>query len=55
MSTLSKLLQEVKKLKLPRPNLMTGEDIQKDIKDSISKYKEFIFGVNSLIWIECLI
>ena len=51
MSTLSKLLQEAKELNVPRPSLMTREDIQKAIKDNIRRYKEIIFGVNSLMCI----
>ena len=33
---------------------MSRENLQKAIKDTIIKYKEIIFGVDSPICIECL-
>ena len=50
VSTLSKLLEEAKKSNVPCRNLMTKEAI----KDTIIKFIETIFDVNSSICIECL-
>ena len=54
MNTFSKLLQEEKKLNIPRLNLIYKDDLEKTIKDTIIKYKEIIFCVDSPIFIECL-
>ena len=42
------LLELEKKLNLPRPNCMkTKEQLKKAIKDTITKYKDIIFGLDS--------
>ena len=42
------LLELVKKLNIPRRNCMkTKEELEKAIKDTITKYKEIIFGPDS--------
>lgn len=46
------LLQEAKELNKTRWNLM-GRDLQKAIKDTIIKYKEINFGIDSPICLEC--
>ena len=51
---MSKLLQEGKELNRSRPNLVTGKDFQKLIKDTNTSCKEIIFGVNNPICIACL-
>ena len=38
MSTLPKLSQEAKELNIPRRNLMSREDLQKAMKDTIIKH-----------------
>ena len=48
MITLTKLLTQVKELNFPRRNVMSREDLQKSIKDTITKYKEIIFGLHTL-------
>ena len=45
-----KLLQEAKKLNMPRLNLMSWEAI----KDNIIKYKEIKFGADSPTCIKCI-
>ena len=49
------LLELAKKLNIPRRNCMkTNEELEKAIKDTITKYKEIIFGADSPAWMMCL-
>ena len=48
------LLLKAKELNIPRQNLTSREDLQKSSKDTIVKYKEITFGVDSVICIEWL-
>ena len=49
------LLELAKKLNIPRPNCMkTKEELEEAIKDTITKYKEIIFGADSLVCMTCL-
>ena len=48
------MLQETKELNIPRRNLISKEDRRKAIKNTIIKYKEIVFGVNSPICIKYL-
>ena len=49
------LLELAKKLNIPRRNcIKTKEEIEEAIKDTITKYKEIIFGPNSPVCMECL-
>ena len=49
------LLELVKKLNIPRRNCMkTKEELEKAIKDTITKYKEIIFGPDSPVCMTCL-
>ena len=41
---MNKLLKEAKALNIPRRNLMKKDQLQQAIKDTISRYKELIFG-----------
>ena len=42
------LLEHAKKLNIPRWNFMkTKEELEKAIKDNITKYKEIIFGADT--------
>ena len=52
MSTLSKFLQVAKELNIPCQNLTSTEDLKEAIKDTIMKYKEIIFDVDSSICIK---
>ena len=48
------LLEKAKELNVPRRNCMKmKQELRKAIKDTITKYKEFIFGVDSSICIKC--
>ena len=49
------LPQEAKMLNIPHRNLMSKEDLRKAIKNTIINYKEIAFGVDSLIYIKCLV
>ena len=52
------LLELAKKLKIPHWNCMkTKEELEKAIKDTITKYKEIIFGAESSVcmtWLDKL-
>ena len=49
------LLELAKKLNIPRRNCMkTREELEKAIKDIITKYKEIIFGSDTLAFMACL-
>ena len=49
------LLELAKKLNIPRRNCMkTKEELEEAIKDTIAKYKEIIFGPDSLVSMACL-
>ena len=49
------LLELAKKLNIPRRNCMkTKEELEEAIKDTITKYKEIIFGVDSPACVACL-
>ena len=49
------LLELEKKLNLPPPNCMkTKEQLKKAIKDTITKYKDIIFGLDSPVCMVCL-
>ena len=49
------LLEHARKLNITRRNCMkTKEELEKAIKDTITKYKEIIFGPDSPICIKCL-
>ena len=51
----ARLLEKAKELNIPRRNCMkTKQELEKTIKDTIVKYKEIIFGVDSPICIKCL-
>ena len=52
MSTLLKFLQVAKELNIPCRNLTSTEDLKEAIKDTIMKYKEIIFDVDSSICIK---
>ena len=41
---MNKLLEEAKALNIPRRNLMKKDQLKQAIKDTISRYKELIFG-----------
>ena len=45
---MAKFLTKVKELNFPRRNVMSREDLQKSIKDTITNYKEIIFGLDTL-------
>ena len=48
-------LEHVKKLNIPRRNCVkTKEELEEAIKDTITKYKEIIFGPDSLVCMACL-
>ena len=49
------LLKLTKKLNIPRRNCMkTKEELEEVIKDTITKYKEIIFGPGTLTCMACL-
>ena len=49
------LLELAKKLNMPRRNcIKTKEGLEKAIKDTITKYKEIIFGADSPACMTCL-
>ena len=49
------LLELEKKFNIPRRNCMkTKEELKKAIKDTITKYKEIIFGLDSPVCMACL-
>ena len=49
------LLELVKKLNIPRRNCMkTKEELEKAIKDTITKYKEIIFLLDNPVCKACL-
>ena len=49
------LSEKAKMLNIPRRNCMkTKEELEKAIKNTIIKYKEIIFGVNSPACMACL-
>ena len=49
------LLELAKKLNIPHRNCMkTKEELEKAIKDTITKYKEIIFGPDSPVCMACL-
>ena len=49
------LLELAKILNIPRQNYMkTKEELEEAIKDTITKYKEIIFGVDSPACMACL-
>ena len=50
---MNKLLEEAKALNIPRRNLMKKDQLQQAIKDTISRYKELIFG-SGVICKSCL-
>ena len=54
MITLTKLLSQAKYLNVSQWNVISQEDLQKAIKDTIMKYKEIIFGADTPICIESL-
>ena len=49
------LLELAKKLNIPRRNSMkTKEEVEEAIKDTITRYKEIIFGSDTPAWMACL-
>ena len=49
------LLELAKKLNIPRRNcIKTKEELEEAIKDTITKYKENIFGSDTLVSMACL-
>ena len=54
MNTLTNFLLQVKDLNNPRWNLNSRKDLQKSIKDTIVKYEEIIFIVDTPISIKFL-
>ena len=49
------LLELAKKLNIPRRNCMkTKEELEEAIKDTMTKYKEIIFGPDSPVCMACL-
>ena len=49
------LLELAKKLNIPRRNCMkTKEELEAAIKDTLTKYKEIIFGPDSRVCMACL-
>ena len=49
------LLEKAKELNIPRRNCMkTKQELEKVIKDTMTKYKEIILGADSPICIKCL-
>lgn len=52
--TLSKLLQETKKLSIPRRNLISREECEKAIAETQRKYKDSVFEINTRICKACL-
>ena len=54
MITLKKLLSQAKYLNASQRNVISQEDLQKAINDTIMKYNEIIFGVDTPICIESL-
>ena len=54
MNTLTNFLPQVKGLNNPRWNLNSRKDLQKSIKDTIVKYEEIIFIVDTPISIKFL-
>ena len=49
------LLELAKKLNIPHRNCMkTKEELEKAIKDTITKYKDIIFGPDSPVCMACL-
>ena len=49
------LLELAKKLNIPRRNCMkTKEEFEEDIKDTITMYKEIIFGSDTPACLACL-
>ena len=49
------LLKKAKELNITRQNCMkTKEELEKAIKDTITKYKEIIFGPDSPVCMTCL-
>ena len=49
------LLESAKKLHIPRRNCMkTKEELEKAIKDTITRYKEIIFGPDTPLCMACL-
>ena len=51
---MSKLLKESKELNIPRRNLVSKDKLEKAIKDTIIRYKDIIFDVDSPMCIKCL-
>ena len=51
---LSKLLQETKKLSIPRRNLISREECEKAIAETQRKYKDSIFEIDTRIFKVCL-
>ena len=54
MNTLTNFLPQVKDLNNPRWNLNSRKDLQKSIKDTIVKYEEIIFIVDTPISVKFL-
>ena len=50
----TKLSEKAKLLNIPRRNLISVEDHEKVIKDTIIKYKDVIFGVDNSICMKSL-
>ena len=49
------LLESAKKFHIPRRNCMkTKEELEKAIKDTITRYKEIIFGPDTPLCMACL-
>ena len=55
MNKTTSLLELAKKLNIPRQNCMkTKEGLEEAIKDTITMYKEIIFGSDTLACVACL-
>ena len=50
---MNKLLEKAKKLNIPRRNLMKKDELEQAIKDTISRYKDLIYG-NDVVCENCL-
>ena len=50
---MNKLLEKAKTLNIPRQNLMKEDQLKQAIKDTVERYKEFIFG-SDVICKDCL-
>ena len=50
---MNKLLEKAKKLNVPRRNLMKKDELEQAIKDTISRYKDLIYG-NDVVCENCL-